>query len=729
MGGFDSALDRLEDDQLDRRRVARQIYAMLTDLSPEWSVRVGLFGSWGSGKTSIALWVKKLAEVDEHLPIWFNPWAVRTLGELWTAFAAAIFQALDENGINLDGAKRLRAAVAANNWKELPKKLAEADSRAKAVVSAGSQLMDYFLRIEPTDLELIRKKLGERRVMVIVDDLDRADPQLLPQLLLSLRELVDLAGFSFLLPFDKAKVVAALEAYNTGWDGEAFLDKILDFRVTLPEPTSDQLQRMFVAEMKLRCPFVPEQSLSGFGDLLPPSPRHLKLLVRHVATYRLEAARHGPDELDWPSLIYTTLLRLESEQFFDAFVRESFGDATANPWIVVGFKGETGAAEERSRALEIAKRAQIDGALIERLLKICDAWRGRLDPSQILRVPYMLSLASRPDALTWREFYELFDLWTVHHRIDPLVTWVKEHAPKRATSPEAVAAELVDTVLKYYRDQVERASSVALLTEHERVMSVASETLALLKELLTSGLPGVIPELLTGPIFSKVLETAEYWIEFRANPADQAARAAERELLLGLVASEQSATESIADAMARYKERAGLDGSTARQQLVADIIEARRQPSAQQLLQRLSKENGLSDLFDPARHNELREILFDPEGALWKRSYADLDEVLRDSSRNPIVQKNALQWLELIDAAVRQKVFIDGPLITAAVTSLQNMSALWRAATAQPLQFRRLKGLRDLRERLLKAGLAEAAAPIPDWLVEQDGVPGLSGNG
>jgi predicted KAP-like P-loop ATPase len=298
MSGFDSPLDELDDDRFDRRRLARQIYSLLTDLKADWSVRVGLFGAWGAGKTSIGLWVAKLAKIDGHIPIWFNPWSVRSLAELWTRFAESLFRAFDEEGIKLEGTKRIRAALAIKDWKELPEKIAEVDSRAKAVVGAASFVADALLKITPQDLEQIRKRLGERRVIVIIDDLDRTDPSLLPQLFLALRELLDRPGFSFLLPFEKSKIVTALQSYNESWDGDAFLEKILDFRFALPEPTPEQLRNMFMAEMKGACPFVPASELVGFDTMLPSTPRKLKLLVRHIATsFRSRAARAGRDRL------------------------------------------------------------------------------------------------------------------------------------------------------------------------------------------------------------------------------------------------------------------------------------------------------------------------------------------------------------------------------------------------------------------------------------------------
>jgi hypothetical protein len=51
-------------------------------------------------------------------------------------------------------------------------------------------------------------------VIVFIDDLDRATPELLPKLLLSLREILDLPGFTFVLAFDNEIVADGLKTAN-----------------------------------------------------------------------------------------------------------------------------------------------------------------------------------------------------------------------------------------------------------------------------------------------------------------------------------------------------------------------------------------------------------------------------------------------------------------------------------------------------------------------------------
>ena len=51
-------------------------------------------------------------------------------------------------------------------------------------------------------------------MIAFIDDLDRATPELLPKLLLALREILDLPGFTFVLAFDNEIVADGLVTAN-----------------------------------------------------------------------------------------------------------------------------------------------------------------------------------------------------------------------------------------------------------------------------------------------------------------------------------------------------------------------------------------------------------------------------------------------------------------------------------------------------------------------------------
>jgi predicted KAP-like P-loop ATPase len=89
--GFDAAVTRREDDQLNRWPFAREIYGIATG-PRDWSVRVGIYGEWGTGKTSVLEFIAAMARRDGQIVIRFNPWEHSTKDALWRAFVLAIFK-------------------------------------------------------------------------------------------------------------------------------------------------------------------------------------------------------------------------------------------------------------------------------------------------------------------------------------------------------------------------------------------------------------------------------------------------------------------------------------------------------------------------------------------------------------------------------------------------------------------------------------------------------------
>ena len=120
---------------------------------------------------------------------------------------------------------------------------------------------------------------------MLIDDLDRCAPELLPRLLMSLREILDLPSFTFLLAFDDEIVARALASANPAWiEGSNFLEKIHDFRYHQPAITEKQKERFVSRAMSRYCPFVQAESTSKIQDLLPDNPRKLKSLIRSLAS-------------------------------------------------------------------------------------------------------------------------------------------------------------------------------------------------------------------------------------------------------------------------------------------------------------------------------------------------------------------------------------------------------------------------------------------------------------
>ncbi len=178
-----------------------------------------MFGKWGDGKTTVLRFSEQMLKDSSNVVFWFSPWSVGCWQDIWDDFGSALFEALSAAGVKCD-----------DSWKKWLKDKAKwvessgAGEVAEATVglyggakiyASAFRLVSHVLRYDGSQIRAIREKLGGNRVVVLIDDLDRCAPELLPRLLMSLREILDLPGFTFVLAFDDEIVSRALTSVNT----------------------------------------------------------------------------------------------------------------------------------------------------------------------------------------------------------------------------------------------------------------------------------------------------------------------------------------------------------------------------------------------------------------------------------------------------------------------------------------------------------------------------------
>ena len=99
-GGFDAPA---VEDVLGRWAFAREISLLATNAPADWSLRVGIYGSWGTGKTTVLGFVEHIVGQRGHIPVWFNPWGHGDKHEMFGELADAAREALGAAGIKTSG--------------------------------------------------------------------------------------------------------------------------------------------------------------------------------------------------------------------------------------------------------------------------------------------------------------------------------------------------------------------------------------------------------------------------------------------------------------------------------------------------------------------------------------------------------------------------------------------------------------------------------------------------
>ena len=102
MLGYDSAQRLRKDDDLGRWRFAAEIAEVIRSTPADWSARIGIFGKWGEGKSTVLHFLEEMLKPEGNIVFNFTPWAVQELDELWEEFGNALLEALEAEKLEVD---------------------------------------------------------------------------------------------------------------------------------------------------------------------------------------------------------------------------------------------------------------------------------------------------------------------------------------------------------------------------------------------------------------------------------------------------------------------------------------------------------------------------------------------------------------------------------------------------------------------------------------------------
>lgn len=294
---------------------ARSFTQVIQNSTPRFAV--GIFGEWGSGKTTLMQTVEKQLESNDRVvTVWFNAWRYEKEEHLIVPLLDTLREGL------LSWAERQGpSASAAPPEASKARRAAAAMGRAARALLAGLTVRGKLLA---ADLELSGEKLMAelvsdresaaaerpvslyhssfqamrraiepffekegrrpiRRIVVFVDDLDRCLPLNALQVLESIKLLFDQLGFIFVVGLDRQVIERAIELKyrgpsasadgNPGISGRDYIKKIFQVPFALPRVSTDQLEPYF--EALIRGASMPAAQRKHFKEEVGPHLRYI----------------------------------------------------------------------------------------------------------------------------------------------------------------------------------------------------------------------------------------------------------------------------------------------------------------------------------------------------------------------------------------------------------------------------------------------------------------------
>lgn len=232
----DKPIQASNQDLLGRSGFAEAIAKAIIDQKGDASHVIGLYGQWGSGKTStLNMVAEAIAQTgggknDTPYVIMFSSWGSDSIAQLLSRFCSAL-----QNASHLGKAEK--------NVKKLTKLLSEYSDLLTDLSPKIGFMANVVGKISGKSKSAaeIKSEIGDtlkkqkRKIVVIIDDIDRLPDEQVRHVFQFVNSVVDFPNVIYILPFDYSVVASALSGVQ-GADGEAYMHKVIQVPLTLPDP-------------------------------------------------------------------------------------------------------------------------------------------------------------------------------------------------------------------------------------------------------------------------------------------------------------------------------------------------------------------------------------------------------------------------------------------------------------------------------------------------------------
>ncbi len=366
---------------------------------------IGVFGTWGSGKTSLMRMVRKKLP-KKYTTVWFDAWKFDKETTLWRAFLLSILSALKATaekqgqpveeyeklqsllyrdmeveklgGVTIDLAQlggTLAKGLVQLSLSFIPgistlTKLVEelqsgaagsADSATAAIQREKTKIyieqIQFLEQFQDKFRDLVREHVAPNRLVVFVDDLDRCLPEKAIEVLEAIKLFVDVPNCVFMLGLDQDVIARGVEIrykeFNQPHDGQSnpidgakYLEKIIQLPFQIPPIESTDMGDFVSGLVKdWPRPECPAVFAKGLGE----NPRQVKRTVNTFLMLWGLTEKRKLQELVKPiRLAKVVAIQTVAPRFYDLLKRNHVLLRDVEAYYLAEGAGKTQEISERS---------------------------------------------------------------------------------------------------------------------------------------------------------------------------------------------------------------------------------------------------------------------------------------------------------------------------------------------------------------------------------------------
>ena len=260
---FDSdiPIKKASEDLLNRTQFAESLAYAIYKYNTPHSFSIGLYGPWGSGKTSLLnLVIEKLEQLDEDTIILrFSPWMCTDAQQLVSQFFTQLASA-----IKLKRATAEKTADLIGKFGALLKLASFIPTVGSMLNDVGDAISDITKLYKDTNLQQEKNQIKialEKepiKIVISIDDIDRLSENEIVAVFQLIKALADFPNTVYLLAFDREIVVKALERVQRG-RGEEYLEKVIQVPFEIPSPNINSILSVFTSKLERVLGIIPDE--------------------------------------------------------------------------------------------------------------------------------------------------------------------------------------------------------------------------------------------------------------------------------------------------------------------------------------------------------------------------------------------------------------------------------------------------------------------------------------
>lgn len=234
----DDPIFKIDDDKLDSKKVANNLIRILKNEKHTNSFTLGLVGPWGNGKSSVINLVKNYFKENiepNTIVIHFLPYLNHNENDIINEFFILLSNELGKYSGKVSNQLMIYSKKLTNLYK------------GKNIFNF---LEDHITKIDSTSANKLYTEINEilkeidKKIIVLVDDLDRLNEKEILQVLKLIRNTANFNNTFFIVAMDKEYVLSRLKSNNDILNS-SFIDKFFQLEIYLPEIDNSILRNYF----------------------------------------------------------------------------------------------------------------------------------------------------------------------------------------------------------------------------------------------------------------------------------------------------------------------------------------------------------------------------------------------------------------------------------------------------------------------------------------------------